>query len=43
LQPIISPTALVEPLKGHGFEAAIDGSIITIPSYGAFFGEMRRD
>lgn len=38
---LVSPSP-VQALEGHGFEAAIDGTTITLPGYGAFFGAISR-
>jgi hypothetical protein len=34
-----APAAL-GPVTGHGFEAELQGAIITLPGYGAFFGAV---
>ncbi|MDH3665208.1 MAG: hypothetical protein OEU92_35200 [Alphaproteobacteria bacterium] len=42
LAPSISPTVLVEPLEGNGFEAPNDSTTITISGCGAVFGVIGR-
>ncbi|MEM7026316.1 MAG: alpha-glucosidase, partial [Pseudomonadota bacterium] len=36
----VAPMAL-ESLPGHGFQSDIQGGVITLPGYGAFFGTIR--
>ncbi len=38
LEVALPPELAIEPLQGHGQLGTLDGAIVRLPRYGAFFG-----